>query len=258
MVKESSRRRQIRRLSKKVDTTNTSNALGIVVDNEIRGGHLSPYQRQELFVAWTHEQSTEYVSRTCNVSLPTVARYHKLDKWDERIALITAGIAEKIDEMLAASLVVQLHEVMVLRQRAYLEAMKGSFKDARQAFQSYVELSKLEKEIKPQAEAGEGDDILAIARRIFSQRKVKDGARVVREIAADVLPGGDGKQEACEKAANKAALPLTDALSGEVSPGMPIVPPGDNLIGQVIMDGCKVLPDNLPQETQENESKGDA
>jgi len=255
VVKESSIRRRIRRLSKKVDTTDASKALGIVVDNEIRGGHLSPYQRQELFVAWTHEQSREYVSRTCNVSLPTVARYHKLDKWDERIALITAGIAEKIDEMLAASLVVQLHEVMVLRQRAYLEAMKGSFKDARQAFQSYVELSKLEKEIKPAPEDGTGDDVLAIARRIFTQRKLKDGARVVREIAADVLPGADAKREACDKAANVPATPTTDVLSGEVSPSASVVPPDDNL-------GAIPEPDefneNAKQKLARRERKKDA
>ena len=259
------------KVSTKEDSLGTSAGVGLIGSGDSKGCHLSPYQRQELFVAWAHEQREKYVSQTCNVDLSTVARYRKLDKWDERIALITAGIAEKIDEMLAASLVVQLHEVMVLRQRAYLEAMKGSFKDARQAFQSYVELSKLEKEIKPQASAGEGDDVLAIARRIFSQRKLKDGARVVREIAADVLPGGSGKQEACEKAANKATVPLTDALSGEVSPEVPIVAPGDNLgpslepdefnenaKQRVVILRRKVLHDNLPQETQEDESKGDA
>jgi len=183
--------------------------MGVNID--VDGPQLSPYRRQELFVAWTHEQSNKYVMETCNVSEPTVIKYKRLDKWDERIALITAGIAEKIDEMLAASLVVQLHEVMVLRQRAYLEAMKGSFKDARQAFQSYVELSKLEKEIKPAPEDGTGDDVLAIARRIFTQRKLKDGAKVVREIAAEVVQGG-----------------------------------------------AKEVADNLPQETQEDESKDDA
>ena len=163
--------------------------------------------------------------------------------------------------MLAASLVVQLHEVMVLRQRAYLEAMKGSFKDARQAFQSYVELSKLEKEIKPAPEDGTGDDVLAIARRIFTQRKLKDGAKVVREIAAEVLPGGGGKREACEKAVDLPALPLTDALSGEESPKVPIVPTDGNLravYDKALLEAQKDVPDNLPQETQEDESKDDA
>ena len=91
------------KVSTKEDSLGISSGIGLVGSGDLKGCHLSPYQRQELFVAWAHEQKENYVSQTCNVSLPTVARYRKLDKWDERIALITAGIAEKIDEMLAAS-----------------------------------------------------------------------------------------------------------------------------------------------------------
>jgi len=166
---------------------------------------LSPSRQNELFVAWMQNPSVKYVVQACKVSAPTVARYRKLNNWDAMCERIGAATSEELEALLAKSLVLQFHEVIALRRRAYLEAMRGKFKDARQAFQSYTELCKLEQDLRPGAEGrgGEGD-ILLVVRKIYQQRrKIGDGKRVVRETAAEVLPTDAPKQVADN-------LPLSD------------------------------------------------
>ena len=179
-------------------------------NKDVRQLQLSPYRRQELFVAWTHEQSQEYVGQVCKVSIDTVRKYRRLDKWDARIALIHAGVAEKIDGMLAASIIVQLHEIMVLRQRAYLAAMKGDFENARQAYQSYVDLAKLEKDIKPAAAMEGAEDLLTRARRNYLLLKNKEGKHPLREIPAIVQGGAATEPEIDAPKQVADNLPLSD------------------------------------------------
>lgn len=195
-----------------------------LIAQEVHGTPLPPYKQEELFIAWIHKPSLRYVARACGVDPRTVDRYRIANDWARRVELIRSGASEQIDTMLAASIAIQLHEIAVLRKRAYLEAMKGRFDNARQALQSFIELSKLELDLRPHAEQEAGEDIIVIARRMYEQRKQRgaDGATIVREIAAQVVAekpasSGHGDSSATNKPtqAGDRKENAKDALSSE-------------------------------------------
>ena len=52
-------------------------------------------QLEEMFIAWQEKQTLRHVARKCTVSLPTVRRYKKLEKWDERLEVIKVRATRK-------------------------------------------------------------------------------------------------------------------------------------------------------------------
>jgi hypothetical protein len=157
-----------------------------VENKEVVVPRLPLNRQEEMFMAWWHKPSARYVAQTCRVDLGTVVRYRRANKWDERLEAIRTGASRALDKLLEDSLVMQLHEIAVLRKRAYLEAMKGEFENARQAFQSFTELCKLERELKPGAEQGNVEDILIIARRRFIELRGKELGRIAMPLEDEI------------------------------------------------------------------------
>jgi len=51
----------------------------------------------EMWTAWQEKQTLYNVRAKCKVSYPTISRYRKLERWDERLAKIREKTIQKVD-----------------------------------------------------------------------------------------------------------------------------------------------------------------
>ncbi|MBL8922826.1 MAG: hypothetical protein JNJ54_28515 [Myxococcaceae bacterium] len=102
---------------------------------------LSSAQVEQAWTAFQERQSADYVSRKCGLHWRTVERYRRLERWDERLAEISAKAQAAADYDLAAA---RGHSLRLLR-----------------AYKSKVEQALLKKAVSPdEVNAAELDRIV--------------------------------------------------------------------------------------------------
>ena len=65
---------------------------------------ISSAKREKMYEAWCAEQTIRSVSRKCTVHHKTVARYRRIDKWDERFEKIKQDANAKVDKKITDDL----------------------------------------------------------------------------------------------------------------------------------------------------------
>lgn len=76
-------------------------------------------QIEQAYVLWSKHRNDAEVGRLMNIPSPTIARWRKVHRWEDRIGKITASVSAKID-----SAVESAHEKMAARiTEAFNEAM---------------------------------------------------------------------------------------------------------------------------------------
>jgi hypothetical protein len=143
-------------------------------DNQSHGGKdYTPSERAKMFVAWCHKQEYAYVAEMCGCDSRTAARYRNLDGWDAQLEEIQLMIANSGDSATMTKTIQIMGELSAMRTDAYLCATRTNYRDARQAVQSYLELAKLELELrKPISKVAES--LLTMAKDRYLERRAKE------------------------------------------------------------------------------------
>lgn len=59
---------------------------------------ISKTKLEEMFEAYRTKQTFQYVSDTCHICRATVRKYHKSERWDERLGEIIQAVAKRVDK----------------------------------------------------------------------------------------------------------------------------------------------------------------